>query len=44
MYTNINFKEGSKDQKFMIDFEKNLEYAQNLIYKRMQEARKRGNV
>lgn len=40
IYTIITYYDGIDDQTIVIDFENNLEYAQNLIYTKMLEFRK----
>lgn len=40
IYTLIEYFDGADNQKIILDFAKNLNYAQNLIYKKMLESRK----
>ena len=40
VYTIIEYNDGVDDQKVIIDFQKNANYAQSMIYKKMLELRK----
>jgi hypothetical protein len=44
IYTIITYFDGNDDQTIVLDFSNNLEYAQNFIYTKMLESRKRDDV